>query len=320
MKTAVLYAGQGAQHAGMGKDFYEKYKTFADAFDSANDLLSFDLHELCFEDPDQKLIQTQYTQPCMVAFAAGLNALFRENGVEADYVAGLSLGEYSALEAAGVLTARDAISLAAFRGQAMARAAEGIDCGMSAVLGLEEEALSECCKRASSETEQVVMICNYNCPGQLVISGQKSAVDKAGQYAQEAGARRVMPLSVSGPFHTSFMKSAGDALSEKFEGMTFNTPSTTVLYNYLGKENEQGLPVEDLLVKQVQNPVRMESIIRRLLDLGVRDFIEAGPGHALTGFVKKTAKAAGISDITVTPVETTDEFEKMLSDRMLKAV
>jgi len=319
MKTAILYAGQGAQHAGMGKDLYEKYSAFAKEFDSAIDTLDFDLHKLCFEDPDGELIKTQYTQPCMVAFACGMTALLKENGFEADYVAGLSLGEYSALEAAGVLSSRQAIELAAFRGKAMAKAAEGINCGMSAVLNLDEDALNECCEKASKETGEVVMICNYNCPGQLVISGQKAAVDKAGEYAKEAGAKRVLPLSVSGPFHTSFMQSAGDALAGKFKDISFNKESITVLYDYLGKENEEGLSIEDLLVKQVQSPVRMEAIIRRLFELGVREFVEVGPGHALTGFVKKTAKAIGIDDYVIYPVETAAEFEEMLSKRMLSA-
>lgn len=319
MKKAILYAGQGAQHAGMGKDLYEKYTTFAKAFDCANDVLDFDLHKLCFEDPDGELIKTQYTQPCMVAFAAGMTALLKENGYEADYVAGLSLGEYSALEAAGVLSARQAIELAAFRGKAMAKAAEGIDCGMSAVLNLEEGVLNECCEKASKETGEIVMICNFNCPGQLVISGQKAAVDKAGEYAKEAGAKRVLPLSVSGPFHTSFMKSAGDALCDKFKEISFSKESITVLYDYLGKENEEGLSIEDLLVKQVQSPVRMEAIIRRLFENGVREFVEVGPGHALSGFIKKTAKAIGVDDYVIYGVETAEEFEEMLSKKTLSA-
>lgn len=315
MSTAILYAGQGAQHAGMGKDLYEKYPAFAAAFDSANDKLSFDLHKIAFEDPDAELIKTQYTQPCMVAFAAGMSAVLSENGVQADYVAGLSLGEYSALEAAGVLSAAEAIELAAFRGKAMAEAAEGIDCGMSAVLNLDEEKLSACCQKASEESGEVVMICNYNCPGQLVISGQKKAVDLAGTYAQEAGAKRVIPLSVSGPFHTSFMKPAGDALAKRFQDMKFEDAKVTVLYDYLGAENTNKVPVEELLVHQVQSPVRMEEIIRRLLTLGVREFVEVGPGKALSGFIKKTAKAMEISDYTVTALETAEEVDAFLASR-----
>ena len=198
MKLAVLYAGQGAQHPGMGKEFYEASSAFRAAFDAAD--LPFDLHRVCFDDPDGVLNQTEYTQPCMVAFACGVSAVLAEQGVKPAYVAGLSLGEYSALEAAGVFTAKQAIELAAYRGKAMADAASGIDCGMTAVLNLDRVPLAECCEQASALG--CVQICNYNCPGQLVIGGEKAAVDKAAELAKQAGARRCIPLKVSGPFHT----------------------------------------------------------------------------------------------------------------------
>ena len=184
MKLAVLYAGQGAQHPGMGREFYEDFPAFRAAFDSA--ALEFDLHRVCFEDPDGVLNQTEYTQPCMVAFACGVSAVLAEKGVQPSYVAGLSLGEYSALEAAGVFTAKQAIELAAYRGKAMADAAKGIDCGMTAVLNLDRDALTVCCEEASALG--CVQICNYNCPGQLVIGGEKAAVDKAAELAKAAGA------------------------------------------------------------------------------------------------------------------------------------
>ena len=207
MKLAVLYAGQGAQHPGMGKEFYEASSAFRAAFDAAD--LPFDLHRVCFDDPDGVLNQTEYTQPCMVAFACGVSAVLVEQGVKPAYVAGLSLGEYSALEAAGVFTAKQAIELAAYRGKAMADAASGIDCGMTAVLNLDRVPLAECCEQASALG--CVQICNYNCPGQLVIGGEKAAVDKAAELAKQAGARRCIPLKVSGPFHTRLMAPAGDA-------------------------------------------------------------------------------------------------------------
>ena len=167
MKLAVLYAGQGAQHPGMGRDFYEASPAFRAAFDSAE--LDFDLHRVCFEDPDGVLNQTEYTQPCMVAFACGVTAVLAEKGMQPAYAAGLSLGEYSALEAAGVFTAKQAIELTAYRGKAMADAAKGIDCGMTAVLSLDRNTLAQCCEQAAELG--CVQICNYNCPGQLVIGG-----------------------------------------------------------------------------------------------------------------------------------------------------
>ena len=304
MKLAILYAGQGSQHPGMGKDLYEAYPAFRAAFDAAE--LDFDLKRTCFEDPDGVLNQTEYTQPCMVAFAAGVTAVLRENGVQADDLAGLSLGEYSALEAAGVFTARQAVELAAYRGKAMADAAKGIDCGMTAVLNLDRDALAKCCAEAADLG--VVQICNYNCPGQLVIGGEKAAVDKAAELAKAAGARRCLPLKVSGPFHTTLMAPAGDALAKRFASEAFGAMQTPVLFNCLGREKTDAESIPALLVKQVQSSVYMEDTLRRLGELGVTDILEVGPGKALSGFVKKTLGA----DVHCTAVETAEELEAFL--------
>ena len=304
MKLAILYAGQGSQHPGMGKDLYEAYPAFRAAFDAAE--LDFDLKRTCFEDPDGVLNQTEYTQPCMVAFAAGVTAVLRENGVQADCLAGLSLGEYSALEAAGVFTAKQAVELAAYRGKAMADAAKGIDCGMTAVLNLDRDALAKCCAEAADLG--VVQICNYNCPGQLVIGGEKAAVDKAAELAKAAGARRCLPLKVSGPFHTTFMAPAGDALAKRFASEAFGAMQTPVLFNCLGREKTDAESIPALLEKQVQSSVYMEDTLRRLGELGVTDILEVGPGKALSGFVKKTLGA----DVRCTAVETAEELEAFL--------
>ena len=304
MKLAILYAGQGSQHPGMGKDLYEAYPAFRAAFDAAE--LDFDLKRTCFEDPDGVLNQTEYTQPCMVAFAAGVTAVLKENGVQADTLAGLSLGEYSALEAAGVFTAKQAVELAAYRGKAMADAAKGIDCGMTAVLNLDRDALAKCCAEAADLG--VVQICNYNCPGQLVIGGEKAAVDKAAELAKAAGARRCLPLKVSGPFHTTLMAPAGDALAKRFASEAFGAMQTPVLFNCLGREKTDAESIPALLEKQVQSSVYMEDTLRRLGELGVTDILEVGPGKALSGFVKKTLGA----DVHCTAVETAEELEAFL--------
>ncbi len=283
MSLAFLYAGQGSQHPGMGADLYEAHPAFRAVLDAAG--VDFDLKTTMFTDPDGVLNLTEYTQPCMVAFAAGMTALLAERGIVPDYAAGLSLGEYSALQCAGVFTAPQAISLAAFRGKAMAAAAAGRPCGMTAVLGLDREKLQEACRQAAGAG--VVEIANYNCPGQLVIGGEQAAVDKAAALAKELGAKRCLPLKVSGPFHTSLLAPAGDALREKFRETAFGAMRIPVLFNCLGREMGPEDTIPALLGKQVQTSVYMEDTIRRLAELGVDTIVEIGPGKALIGFVKK---------------------------------
>lgn len=302
MSLAFLYAGQGTQHPGMGADLYESYPAFRAVVDGSG--VDFDLKTTMFSDPDGVLNQTEYTQPCMVAFAAGMTAVLAEMGITPDYAAGLSLGEYSALQCAGVFTAAQAVSLAAFRGCAMAQAAAGRPCGMIAVLGLDREKLAEACQKAADAG--VVEIANYNCPGQLVIGGEKAAVDKAAGIAKELGAKRCLPLKVSGPFHTSLLSPAGDALRERFRTEQFGEMRIPVLFNCLGREMGPDDTIPALLEKQVQSSVYMEDTIRRLAELGVDTIVEIGPGKALSGFVKKTAPA-----IKTYAVETCADLEAL---------
>ena len=304
MKLAFLYAGQGSQHVGMGRDLYEAYPAFRQVLDSAP--VDFDLKSLCFDGPEEQLNDTRYTQPCMVAFAAGVTALLKEAGIVPEYTAGLSLGEYSALQCAGVFDAPTAISLVAFRGQAMANAVQGRPCGMAAVLGMDRESLKAVCQQASDAG--VVECTNFNCPGQIVISGDAAAVDKAGELAKAAGAKRVLPLKVSGPFHTSLMAPAGDALREKFQSVDFGEMEIPVLFNCLGDLKGEADAIANLLEQQVQRSVYLEDTIRRLHELGVDTVVEIGPGRALSGFVKKTAK-----DIKCYPVETAQELEAAIA-------
>ena len=304
MKLAFLYAGQGAQHVGMGRDLYEIYPAFRQVLDSAP--VDFDLKTLCFNGPEDQLNDTRYTQPCMVAFAAGVTALLREAGITPDYAAGLSLGEYSALQCVGVFDAKTAISLVAFRGQAMADAVQGRPCGMAAVLGMDRDALKAVCAEASDAG--VVECTNFNCPGQIVISGDAAAVDKAGELAKAAGAKRVLPLKVSGPFHTSLMAPAGDALREKFQSVDFGAMEIPVLFNCLGDLKGEADTIANLLEQQVQSSVYLEDTIRRLGELGVDTVVEIGPGRTLSGFVKKTVKG-----IKCYPVETAEELQAAIA-------
>ncbi len=296
MKLAFLYAGQGSQHAGMGKDLYQ-LPEFAAVLDSVQ--LDFDLKTLCFEGPEETLAQTRYTQPCMVAFACGVTALLAAEGIRPDAAAGLSLGEYSALACAGVFTPSQAISLAAFRGDAMAKAVQGRPCGMTAVLGLDREKLAACCAEAADKG--VCEIANYNCPGQLVIAGDEAAVTAAGELAKAAGARRCVPLKVSGPFHTSLMAPAGQALEERFAGETFGAEQLPVVFNCLGRARTAEEEIPALLVRQVQSSVYFEDSIRWLEENGFDTVVEIGPGKALSAFVKKTAKSIRVLNVEDIP-------------------
>ncbi len=302
MKLGFLYAGQGSQHKGMGADLYEQYPTFRAAFDEAK--TDFDLKKVCFEDPDGVINQTKYTQPCMVAFAVGMTDLLKEKGIVPSVAAGLSLGEYSALYAAGVFERETAVELAAFRGDAMQKAAEGTDSAMVAVLGLERAPLLEACEEASALG--TVVIANYNCPGQLVLGGQKDAVEKAAALAKEKGAKRCMPLKVSGPFHTPYMAPAGEALKGYFETVDFHEMRIPVIFNCLGDVKGEDVTIRELLVRQVQSSVYMEDSIRRMIEMGVDAIVEIGPGKALSGFLKRIDP-----QMKVYNVETAEDVEAL---------
>ena len=304
MKLAFLYAGQGSQHVGMGRDLYERSQVFRDIFDQAP--VDFDLKKLCFEGPEEQLADTCYTQPCMVAFAAGVTALLCQAGIQPSMAAGLSLGEYSALQAAGVFDVRTAIELVAFRGKAMAEAVTGRPCGMAAVLNLDREKLQAACEAASDLG--VAEIANYNCPGQLVIGGDAAAVEKAGELAKAAGAKRVLPLKVSGPFHTSLMAPAGDALREKFRTVEFRTMRFPVLFNCKGDVMDGEDTIPALLERQVQSSVYLEDTIRRMAERGVDTIVEIGPGKTLCGFVRKTVKG-----ITTYSIDTAEDLDKTIA-------
>ncbi len=310
-KIAFLYAGQGSQHMGMGKDLYNAYPEFRNVFDSTE--LSFDIRRVCFENPDNMLLNTRYTQPCMVAFACGVTNILKRFEIAPDYVCGLSLGEYSALYAAGVWGLQDTISIVEKRGIYMEEASRGIESGMTAIIGLDVKTIEDCCEDASDTG--IVSICNLNCPNQVIIGGAKEAVDKAAASAKELGAKRCLPLAISGPFHTAFMKTAGDKLEKLFRTLTFMPPKVEVLYNYLGGPNSLNQEISELLVHQVQHIVRMQACIEYLIENEVDTFIEVGPGTALSGFVKKTLKSLGknLDEYRIMGIETTAELEQVNS-------
>lgn len=306
MGLAFLYAGQGSQHVGMGRDLYRAYPEFRAALDEPR--LPFDLKALMFEGDEATLAQTEFTQPCMVAFAVGLTRVLDTLGVRPDYAAGLSLGEYSALACAGVFDGAQAVELAAFRGAAMERAAAGRDTAMVSVLGPDRTEVERCVAAAQEQSATaVVEVSNYNCPGQTVIAGDAEAVACAVDLLRQAGARRCIPLKVSGPFHTSLLAPAGDELRERLANTQLGPMRIPVLFNCLGREMGPEDTVPALLERQVQTAVRMQETLERLAQLGVDTVVEIGPGRVLSGLVHRVAP-----QMRAIAVETCEDVEQFL--------
>lgn len=309
MKLAFIYAGQGSQTVGMGKDFYDTYPEFKQVMDNTN--VGFDVKDCCFNGPAEMLNTTKYTQPCMVAFAVGVTKVLETKGIRPEMAAGLSLGEYSALYVAGVFEEQQVISLVAFRGQAMSEAVVDRACKMAAVINMERKVVQDCCAKAHEEFADqalnVVEPTNYNCPGQIVISGDEAPVDRAIELLTEAGARRCIPLNVSGPFHTSLMKPAGDRLKERFTEENFGDMQIPVVFNTLGRAKKDEETIPALLEKQVQSSIYIEDSIRYMAEQGIDTIVEIGPGTALSKFVKKTCP-----EITCYSVEKVEDVDALL--------
>lgn len=292
VKLAFLYAGQGSQIPGMGRDLYEACPSVRPIFDLPENRLGFDLRHLCFEGTEEELSRTRYTQPCMVAFAGAVTRIFQESGIRPDYAAGLSLGEYSALSCAGVFTPEEAVEVAAFRGRVMEEAAAGHRCKMDALLGADRPLAEEVCQKARTETGKVAEVANLNCAGQVVIGGDAEAVDRAAELALSQGIKRAVPLRVSGAFHTSLMAPAGQALERYFHQVAFRPMELPVVFNTPARPLSRGEDVAGMLVRQVQSPTRFAESIQWMLEQGVDTVVEIGPGKVLSGFVKKSGQLA----------------------------
>lgn len=300
-KIAFIFPGQGAQVCGMGQDFYEQTETGRQVFDTASALLGFSMPELCFEKND-RLDITEYTQPAMVtASLAMMKVLMERTGVKPDTAAGLSLGEYPAMAAAGVMSVEDAIRTVRQRGILMQEAVPAGIGGMAAVLAMDAGKIEE----AIAPIEGV-QIANYNCPGQIVISGKKEAVDEAALKLKEAGAKRVIPLNVSGPFHSRMLEEAGRKLKEVLDTVEIHTPEIPYAANVTAEYVTRAEDVKPLLVKQVSSSVRWEQTMRMMLEDGVGTFIEIGPGKTLAGFMKKIDRGARVINI-----EKLEDIEKV---------
>ena len=292
-KIAFVFPGQGTQFVGMGKDIYENSKIAKKEFDEIFGSLSFDLKDAMFNGPEETLKKTKYTQPAIVAMSLVLEKLVRAKGITPDFVAGHSVGEYAAMGSAGFLTLSEAVKLTSFRGEVMNEIAEQVNGGMAAIIGMESSDIIEALK----EIDGVVEAVNFNEPKQTVIAGDKQAIEKACEVLKAKGARRAMPLAVSGPFHSSLMKPAGEKLREEAEKYNFKDAEVTLVANttadFLTKPEE----IKAEIYAQSFGPVKWVDTIKKLKENGVDTIYEIGPGKVLAGLIKKIDKEIKVVNI-----------------------
>lgn len=302
-KIAFMFPGQGAQKAGMGKDFYEQSETARKVIDKATELLDIDMKALCFEEND-KLDQTEYTQAALVTVCLAMEHVLRERGLKADVTAGLSLGEYCAIASAGGMMTEDAITTVRKRGILMQNAVPGGKGSMAAVLGLTGEAI----EKVVDEIDGVT-IANYNCPGQIVITGWKESVEKASEALKEAGAKRVLPLNVSGPFHSPMLEEAGKELGQVLENVELSPLEIPYVTNVTAEYVTDISETKALLAQQVASSVRWQQSVENMIADGVDTFVEIGPGRTLAGFMRKISR-----DVKVYNVGTWEDVDKVVSE------
>ena len=301
-KIAFIFPGQGAQKAGMGKDFYEAYETARQVYDQASEWLSLDMRELCFEE-NKRLDLTEYTQAALVTTCLAMEKVVEEKGLYPEVTAGLSLGEYCAIEVAKGMSLKEAITTVRARGILMEQAVPAGQGAMTAVLGLNAETID-----AVLEEIDDVSVANYNCPGQIVITGVKAAVEEAAEKLMEEGAKRTVPLKVSGPFHSSMLEEAGVKLGNVLEDVEWSALRIPYVTNVTAKYVTEISETKDLLSRQIASSVRWQQSIERMIEDGVDTFVEIGPGKTLAGFMRKINR-----DVKTYNIQTVEDVDKVIA-------
>lgn len=296
MKRAFLFPGQGAQVVGMGKDLYEKYEEARKIYDEASRISRIDVKKLCFEGPEEKLNKTEFTQIAILTTSLAFLEVLKKNNIEADISVGLSLGEYTALIYSEIISFEDGINLIKKRGYYMDNLLPEEEYSMAAVIGLDSKKIEEICKKIN-DTGKFIVPANYNCKIQTVISGEKEAIEEASDLLKEAGAKRVVPLKTSGPFHTIKLKKASEEFAKELEKIEFKEGKAKVIKNIDGSYYKKGDNIKEILEKHIISPVRLDKAIQKMQEENIEEYIEIGPGKALTGFVKKDNKEANVFNI-----------------------
>lgn len=297
MKIAFLFPGQGAQYVGMGEDLYEKYKEVQEIYNLAQKETGIDVAEISFKDKEGKLNQTKFTQICMVTMSLGILEILKQNNINAEMVAGLSLGEYVALNYAKSISIRDTFKIIQKRGEFMQDLAPKGDWAMVAVLGLSDQDVETACKKV---TNGFAVPANYNCPGQVVVSGDRNGINELSEIAKEMGAKRVLELKTSGPFHTEKLKEASIELKKELEKIELSNPTIKVIKNIDATPYKENENMKEILSKHVMSPVKFSDSIKYMIDNGIDTFVEIGPGKVLTSLVKKInreVRCINISDV-----------------------